>query len=126
MQTFYHGTAAKNDFTSFQGDLVYLAPNIADAKIYAENFILAKGKQGKPRVLVVLAKNGLVRNIDAEVINAIFNDYDVDEIIETASRKARIDGYRYLEFEHPGVEDNFLARISLYPNEDLIIQSLCV
>ncbi len=61
-QTFYHGTAAETDFTIFSNDLVYLAPDKIEAQIFAVNPILAKGKQGKPRILEVQTKPGKVKN----------------------------------------------------------------
>ncbi len=122
-KSFYHGTAAENDFLVFDGELVYLAPNKIEAKPFAENTILAKGKKGKPRVLKVQAKAGRVKDIDETVTDAVFNDDDIDEVIGAEAEQARDQGYRYLEFGHPGTKDNFTARISLYPKEDLTIKS---
>lgn len=121
-QTFYHGTAAESDFTVFEGELVYLAPDESEARLFAENPILAKGKRGQARVLAIQAKPGRVMNIDEAVMNAILGDEDVDEVIEREARRARADGYRYLEFEHPGTNDGFTARIAIYPQEDLTIR----
>lgn len=122
-ENFYHGTAAEEHFTGFDGNLVYLSPNQIEARVFAENPILAKGKKGIPRVLLVQAKPGKIKDIDDVITDAIFNDYDIDEIIENEARLARKEGYHYLEFIHPGVENDFIARISLYPKEDLIIKS---
>jgi hypothetical protein len=121
-QIFYHGTAAESNFTVFDGNLIYLSPSRADAKMFGENPVLAKAKQGKPRVLSVDIKPGRVKNIDEVVTDAIFNDEDIDEVIEIEARTSRAEGYRYLEFEHPGAKDNFTARISMYPQEDLVIK----
>ncbi len=120
-QTFYHGTAAETDFTTFDGELAYLAPDESDARMFADNFILAKGKRGRARVLTVQARMGRVMNIDETVTNALFDDDDVDAVIKNEARIARAGGYRYLEFEHPGTNDGFTARIALYPQEDLTI-----
>jgi DNA (cytosine-5)-methyltransferase 1 len=121
-QIFYHGTAAEVDFTAFNSDLVYLAPNQTEAKIFATNPILAKGKQGKPKVLAIYTKAGKVKNIDKPVMSAIDSDSDVDNVINIEARKARLEGYRYLEFEHPGTRGSFYARVAIYPNEDLEIK----
>ncbi len=121
-KSFYHGTAAENDFLVFDGELVYLAPSRIEAKPFAENTILAKWKKGKPRVLKVQVKAGKAKDIDETVTDAVFNDDDIDEVINAEAEKARAEGYRYLEFGHPGTKDNFIARISLYPKEDLIIK----
>jgi hypothetical protein len=40
--------------------------------------------------------------------------------IEAAT--ARAQQFRYLEFSHPGVKNEFVARISIYPKEDLSIK----
>jgi hypothetical protein len=122
-EMFYHGTAAENDFVVFNGELIYLAPIKSEAKAFAENPILAKGKKGKPRVLEVRIKTGKVKDIDEIVTDAIFNDDDIDEVINNEARKARAEGYRYLEFEHPGRKGNFTARIALYPKQDLTIKN---
>jgi hypothetical protein len=122
-QFFYHGTAAKTDFTAFSNDLIYLAPSRIEAQPFASNPILAKGKQGNPRVLKVQAKIGDVKNIDEAVIETIFNEGDIDETIENEVQIARGEGYRYLEFEHPGIKNNFVARIAMYPREDLTIKN---
>lgn len=121
-QIFYHGTAAEIDFTAFNGDLVYLAPNQTEAKVFATNPILAKGKQGKPKVLAIHTKAGKVKNIDEPVMNAIVNDNDIDDVINNEAIKARSEGYRYLEFEHPGTKGSFSARVAIYPIEDLEIK----
>lgn len=123
VQTFYHGTAAETDFTVFSKDLIYLAPDRIEAQIFGVNPILAKGKQGKPRVLEVQTKPGRLKNIDEAVIQAIFDDDDIDELIEREVHIARSEGYRYVEFEHPGVKNNFAARIAMYPQEDLTIKN---
>lgn len=49
---------------------------------------------------------------------------DVDETISAEAEKAKKEGYRYIQFEHPDNfgEKDFTATISLYPKEDLQIQ----
>lgn len=122
-QIFYHGTAAEINFTAFNSDLVYLAPTRTEAKVFATNPILAKGKQGKPKVLEIFTKAGKVKNIDEPVMSAIYNDNDLDNVINIEANKARLEGYRYLEFEHPGTIGSFYARVAIYPNEDLEIKN---
>ncbi len=124
-QIFYHGTAAEGEFTVFNGDLIYLAPTKEEASVFAENPILAKGKQGKQRVLIVQTKVGRIKDINQVVTKAIFNDDDIDAVILIEAGEARTQGYRYLEFEHPGVKEEFNTRISLYPAEDLLILTSC-
>lgn len=124
--TFYHGTSAKDDFASFKGDVVYLSENPDEAKAFAENPILGGSRgAGKPRTLKITAKGGKVKNINDTVQNAVMEDDDLDAAIAAEAKQARKEGYRYLSFEHPStVEgvDEFTAKISLYPAEDLKIE----
>lgn len=122
-QIFYHGTAAETDFTVFDGDAVYLAPNAIEAQVFAVNLILSKGKKGEPRVLEIQAKTGRIKNIDEKILEVIDDGDDIDELIESEIPLARAEGYRYLEFEHPGVGNSFATRIALYPKEDLVFRN---
>jgi hypothetical protein len=73
--------------------------------------------------LKVKTKPGKIKNIDNIVTDAIFNDDDIDEVIGYEAEKARFEGYRYLEFQHPGVIKDYLARVALFPKEDLEIKN---
>lgn len=121
--TFYHGTSS-TDFSEFNGDIVYLSTSLEDAEMFASDSVIGGGRgQGTPRVLVVNARDGKVKDINAPVEEAVM-DGDVDDCIASETEKARAEGYRYVSFSHPGATgDAFTATVSLYPREDLEIVS---
>jgi hypothetical protein len=116
----YHGTAAA-DFETFGPPLIYLAPSAVEARAFAVNEVLRAGRSGTARVLGVRAKAGLTADITDEVERALFNGGDVDAVIAAAADRMRSARVRYLEFDHPGVEQDFTATVSLFPQEDLEI-----
>lgn len=120
-ETFYHGTAAEGEFDVFGTDVAYLAPNETEARSFAENIVLSKEQKGQERTLEVKAKAGKAKDITNAVDIAIAEDMDVDDVIKVEAQRARDEGFRYLEFTHPGTEEDYTATISLYPKEDLSV-----
>lgn len=132
-ETVYHGTSAK--FTSLKGNkdgLVYVTVDPNEAKLFSENPIVGGGKgEGESRVLELKAKAGKTKNVTDEVTSYIFEedpniDYSamtLDDVVREEAKRARSQGYRYIEFEHPSSlnsDKNFTAKVSLFPEEDLI------
>lgn len=119
--TFYHGTAAKVGIDKFKAGIVFLSPDPLNARMFAESPILsgsATGDKGggKPRVINVKVTPGKIRDISAEVDDAIFNDEDPDPIIEKEAKKALNEGFEYVKFTHPGHDgDDFFALVSAKP-----------
>jgi hypothetical protein len=101
MATLYRGTSAPA-FTIFTTGLVYLAPSIEEAVIFAEHPILG-GNRGRaePHILVVAAKPGPVKEIDVIVQDAVMEALDLERVIAGEARRARAERYGYLSFCHP-------------------------
>jgi hypothetical protein len=123
-QRFYHGTTAS--FEDFKpGEPVYLAPHQSAAQGFANDPLAAghAGGKGKPKVLAVDAKPGKVQDIDEEVLQALDEGEGPDDIIKRMMPQFKKDGVRYVEFDHPGPggAEDFRARVSLFPEEDLVI-----
>ena len=119
--TFYHGTAAKTGIEKLKAGIVFLSPDPKNARMFSESPILsmsATGDKGggKPRVIKVTVTPGKIRDISAEVDDAIFNDEDPDPIIAEAAKKALADGFEYVKFMHPGYDgEDFFALVSAKP-----------
>jgi len=124
-QILYHGTSAKDEFSKFIGDLVYLAEDVSEAKAFAESPIIggSRGK-GRQRIITVSPKKGSIQDISSVIDLAIEEDLDIDETIINETLKARKQGHRYIQFDHPSTirDEPFKAIVSLYPSEDLSIQ----
>jgi len=102
---------------------LYLARERDEAAGFAHGIHLG-GKGNEPQIHSFRAKPGLVKNIDNEIMNAMDEGDDVGDAVErhVAAERTRSNGARYLEFMHPstsGQRDEFTARVSLYPHEDL-------
>ena len=119
LTVFYHGTA--KPLRSVKQGLMYLAPDRPSANLFATNPILNRGGT-TPRVLAFEVKPGRVRDISRQVDDAIMevSDIDLDATVADEAKRARMEGYRYLSFLHPGIgDDYFRAIVSLYPDVDL-------
>lgn len=108
--TLYHGTSSPN--FALQDGLLYLARAKAEADIFGGN-----------RTFAIDAKPGRSKNIADVVDEAVAEGDDVEEVIRQQASQARAEGYRYLEFTHPsgGDGEDFVATVSLYPKDDLLI-----
>lgn len=118
---FFHGTAAKSKITRFKPGITFLSPDPENARQFAENPILSGSSDGhkgggKPRVIQVTVHSGKIKDISAEVDDAIFNDEDPDQVIAEEAKKALANGFEYVKFMHPGHNgEDFFALVSAKP-----------
>jgi hypothetical protein len=120
-RTLYHGTSAP-EFEKFKG-MTYLTDDPFESSAYAGNVIGAGRRGGTPRILDVKTAKGRTLNINEAVTDALMDGDDVDAVIVKKGKEAKNAGYRYIEFEHPGISKDVIpVTVSLYP-EDLSIQN---
>jgi len=123
--TLFHGTSNRK---STMGKEVYLTTDAKESVGYAKDLhrlgLPPRGGAKRREVLAMKRKPGAAINIDDAVIEALMEDYDVDETIMREAKSAKKTGFRYLYFTHPSFfsgqpEQDVI--ISLFPNEDLQI-----
>lgn len=115
--TAWHGTTAPSD--EIKPGVMYLSPDKENAQLFAENPILSGERGGKPRIRKFSLGSGRIKEINDAVEEEVMEGGDVDALIEREARRARQEGYRYLQFWHPGVDEDFRVTVSLYPDEDI-------
>jgi len=130
-ETVYHGTSAEFDKIKGNEDgITYVASDSAEARAFADDPILGGGNGKRPRVIELAATPGKSKNVTDDVTSYVFEedpniDYSamtLDDVIREQADRARSEGYRYIEFEHPSsvnADGMFTAKVSLYPEEDL-------
>ena len=114
----FHGTSAKEFNELTEGNL-FLTKNQKEAEVFGRMF----ERGGKPRTVQIYSKPGKTKNIDSILQDDRNFLRDKDDIVQSEANKARKEGYRYIEFTHPGAtsQKDFSSKVSLYPNEDLQI-----
>ena len=120
-RTLYHGT--REEALNLTNDRpLYLTAQQAEARGYAEGQHLGGTGRGKPQVLSYEAKEGQALNIDDELFEAMDAGGDLDAVINAAAQRAKGQGYRYLEYTHPGFTpgQEQAVTVSLFPKDDLI------
>ena len=121
----YHGTASDQLVRSRkfrQGD-VYLTVDKEQAAHYAHGVHLGGSIGDIKYIITVYAKPGKVYDADSDIQQIIMDEHEQYETIEDLTTAARKQGYNYVTFHHPSVdqqEDHFVV-ISLFPNRDLKI-----
>lgn len=123
----YHGTMSP-DFNQLDGE-VHLAHDPNETRLYAAGSVgtnlTAKksGQYGNPRILAVDAAPGKIKDINDLIGSAIDSDGEIADAIQKGIKSAKNKGYRYVVFDHPGISGEFDDIVSLYPKEDLRINS---
>ena len=118
----YHG--AGSHIKKFGGSPLYLTRDEKEATGFAHGLHLG-GKGSSPHIHAISAKPGKTINIDTAIEDAMNNDDDLGDRIDKEFIKAKTSGARYVEHLHPsfGGGDDFTARVSLYPHQDLTIKT---
>lgn len=113
--TLWHGSTQA--FSTFSTDIVFLTDQRDDAASFASNPILGKFKEGAPRLYKVTVPAGKIKNIDEAVLDGLESDEeDIDDIVKREARQALKEGYRYVDFMHPGASgEDFRAIVTADP-----------
>lgn len=113
-------TGTQGEFEFGRPGLAYLANEPGEAMAYARGAIpgTGRGQTGDPNLVAVqVADDARVRDVDAEVADAIAADEDIDAAIEQLAEQARADGYDFITYNHPGVRaDQFRAVVVANPD----------
>jgi hypothetical protein len=110
----YHGTRGE---LKLKPGVLYLSPEKKETEYFAKS----SSATGKPLSYEIDTKHGKTLNIDKKIFKWLDSDVDIDNEISKYADKMRNKGYRYFEYTHPGVEDDFRVKVSLFPDEDLEI-----
>lgn len=121
----YHGSGTHVPTEKLSNNKpLYMTKEKGEAAGFAQGGHLGGTKTGKTMIHHVINKPGHTENIDHHINDAMENGDDIGNTIEHHIKAHKKAGKtRYLEFTHPGFSGNdFTARVSLYPKDDLKIK----
>lgn len=119
----YHGAGSR--INKFNDAPLYLTRSTSEASGFARRMHLG-GHGLDPHIHSISSRPGKTINIDNAIYDAMDAEDDIGDTIDREIKKAKDSGARYIEHSHPSFSggDDFVARVSLYPHQDLSIKSV--